>query len=84
MRGIGTGQTVVRRDVHRGGRVWSEHALRVVADTGEALVTACAPGAEARWPALYAKAALGRDTAVDIGEESVSAVGTALHGILAR
>ncbi|MFG3015887.1 DUF402 domain-containing protein [Streptomyces cinerochromogenes] len=56
MRGFGTGQTVVRRDVHRGGRVWSEHALRVVADTGEALVTACAPGAEARWPALYAKA----------------------------
>ncbi len=25
-------------------------------DTGEALVTACAPGAEARRPALYAKA----------------------------
>jgi hypothetical protein len=36
--------------------VWSEQALRVVADTGAALVTACAPGAEARWPALYAKA----------------------------
>ncbi|MDN3297252.1 hypothetical protein QWM81_25060 [Streptomyces ficellus] len=30
-----TGQTVVRRDVHRTGRVWSEHALRVVADTSE-------------------------------------------------
>ncbi|WP_327411495.1 DUF402 domain-containing protein [Streptomyces sp. NBC_01233] len=50
------GQTVVRRDVHRSGRAWSELALRVVADTGEALVTACAPGAEARWPSLYARA----------------------------
>ncbi|MEH0420548.1 DUF402 domain-containing protein [Streptomyces sp. B21-083] len=56
MRGFEVGQTVVRRDVYRGGRVWSEQALRVVADTGEALVTACAPGAEARWPAPYAKA----------------------------
>lgn len=56
MRGFMTGQTVVRRDVHRSGRVWSEQALRVVADTGEALVCACAPGAQARWPALYAKA----------------------------
>ncbi|MFI5998551.1 DUF402 domain-containing protein [Streptomyces sp. NPDC051362] len=56
MRGFVTGQTVVRRDVHRSGRVWSEQALRVVADTGEALVTACVPGAEARWPALYAQA----------------------------
>jgi hypothetical protein len=56
VRGFATGQTVVRRDVHRSGRVWSEQALRVVADTGAALVTACAPGAEARWPALYAKA----------------------------
>ncbi|MFI5774510.1 DUF402 domain-containing protein [Streptomyces sp. NPDC051658] len=56
MRSFETGETVVRRDVHRSGRVWSEQALRVLADTGEALVTACAPGAEARWPALYAKA----------------------------
>ncbi|MFF4323314.1 hypothetical protein [Streptomyces sp. NPDC001568] len=56
MRGFETGQTVVRRDVHRSGRVWREQALRVVADTGEALVTACAPGAQARWPALYAQA----------------------------
>lgn len=56
MRRFETGETVVRRDVHRSGRVWSEQALRVLADTGEALVTACAPGAEARWPALYAKA----------------------------
>ncbi|MER8098136.1 DUF402 domain-containing protein [Streptomyces goshikiensis] len=51
-----TGEAVVRRDVHRSGRVWSELALRVVCDTGEALVTACAPGAQARWPALHAKA----------------------------
>ncbi|WP_406326038.1 DUF402 domain-containing protein [Streptomyces niveus] len=56
MGSFGTGQTVVRRDVHRSGRVWSELALRVVADTGEALVTACPPGAQARWPALYAQA----------------------------
>jgi hypothetical protein len=46
------GQTVVRRDVHRGGRVWSEHALRVVEDTGEALLAACAPGAGTRRPSL--------------------------------
>ncbi|MFF5505808.1 DUF402 domain-containing protein [Streptomyces roseolus] len=56
MRRFVTGETVVRRDVYRSGRVWSEQALRVLADTGDALVTACAPGAEARWPALYAKA----------------------------
>ncbi|WP_239106209.1 DUF402 domain-containing protein [Streptomyces rubrogriseus] len=56
MRRFETGQTVVRRDVHRTGRVWSEHALRVVADTDQALVAACSPGAETRWPALYAKA----------------------------
>ncbi|MER5500111.1 MULTISPECIES: DUF402 domain-containing protein [unclassified Streptomyces] len=56
VRGFGTGRTVVRRDVHRSGRVWSEQAMRVVDDTDEALVTACAPGAEARWPVLYAKA----------------------------
>lgn len=51
-----TGRTVVRRDVHSSGRVWSEHALRVVTDTGEALVAACPPGAETRWPALYVRA----------------------------
>lgn len=56
MRSFETGQTVVRRDVHRCGGVWTEHALRVVADTNEALVTACPPGAETRWPALYVKA----------------------------
>ncbi|WP_053704910.1 DUF402 domain-containing protein [Streptomyces sp. WM6368] len=56
MRRFEAGRTVVRRDVHRTGRVWSEQALRVVADTDEALVAACAPGAEVRWPALYAKA----------------------------
>ncbi|MFE3687792.1 hypothetical protein ACFXPM_31820 [Streptomyces sp. NPDC059095] len=41
MHGFETGQ-VVRRDVHSSGRVWSELALRVVADT--TLVTACTPG----------------------------------------
>ncbi|MFJ3498844.1 DUF402 domain-containing protein [Streptomyces sp. NPDC086091] len=56
MRTFETGQTVVRRDVHGSGRVRSEHALRVVADTSEALVAACPPGAETRWPALYVKA----------------------------
>ncbi|MEW2134188.1 DUF402 domain-containing protein [Streptomyces sp. NPDC005435] len=52
-----SGRTVVRRDVHHSGtarHVWSEHALRVLTDTGDALETACAPGAETRWPALYA------------------------------
>ncbi|MEU6590563.1 DUF402 domain-containing protein [Streptomyces sp. NPDC046881] len=56
MHSFETGQTVVRRDVHRPGRVWSEHALRLVADTSEGLVAACPPGAETRWPALYIKA----------------------------
>ncbi|MEV8533981.1 DUF402 domain-containing protein [Streptomyces sp. NPDC051211] len=56
MGGFEAGRTVVRRDVHRPGRVWSEWALRVIDDTEEALVTACAPGAEARWPSLYAQA----------------------------
>lgn len=55
VRGFETGP-VVRRDVHRSGRVWSELALRVVADTGDALVTACALGAQARWPALCVQA----------------------------
>ncbi|MGR8012273.1 DUF402 domain-containing protein [Streptomyces hypolithicus] len=64
MKTFTTGETVVRRDVHRSGRVWSEQALRVIADTGEALVTACAPGAEARWPALYAKARAEGDRSV--------------------
>ena len=64
MRRFETGQTVVRRDVHSPGRVWSEHALRVVADTGEALVAACPPGAETRWPALYLKARDEGDRAV--------------------
>ncbi|WP_411151614.1 hypothetical protein [Streptomyces sp. A30] len=34
-----------------GGHATAGH-LRVVADTSAALVTACAPGAEARWPVL--------------------------------
>jgi hypothetical protein len=61
MRSFDTGEAVVRRDVHRSGRVWSEQALRVVADTTEALVAACAPGAESRWPALYAKSRADND-----------------------
>lgn len=60
---FGTGKTVVRRDVHR-GRVWSEQALRVIADTPQALVTACAPGAQVRWPALYARAQAEGDRSV--------------------
>ncbi|MEF9880859.1 DUF402 domain-containing protein [Streptomyces sp. P9-A4] len=42
--------------MHRQGKVWREHALRVISDTGEALVTACAPGTQVRWADLYAKA----------------------------
>ncbi|WP_329543473.1 hypothetical protein OG548_00735 [Streptomyces sp. NBC_01356] len=37
---------------------------RVVADTGEVLVTAYAVRAEAMWPALYAKARAGGDRSV--------------------
>ncbi|WP_392674592.1 DUF402 domain-containing protein [Streptomyces sp. LN785] len=55
MRRFEAGETVVRRDVHR-GRIWSEQALRVIEDTDTALVTACCPGAETLWPALYARA----------------------------
>jgi hypothetical protein len=47
-----SGTTVVRRDVFR-GRVWSAQALRVVRDTGEALVAACRPGAEAVAPTTW-------------------------------
>ncbi|MGW5779180.1 DUF402 domain-containing protein [Streptomyces sp. NPDC003863] len=75
MRSFEVGETVVRRDVHRSGRVWSEQALRVVADTGEALVTACAPGAEVRWPALYAKARTDGDRAVRIDAFDAMATG---------
>ncbi|MFC9398137.1 hypothetical protein ACFTWS_34025 [Streptomyces sp. NPDC057027] len=75
MRGFEVGETVVRRDVHRSGRVWSEQALRVVADTGEALVTACAPGAETRWPALYAKARTDGDRSVRIDAFDAMATG---------
>ncbi|WP_406730138.1 hypothetical protein [Streptomyces sp. NBC_01794] len=38
--------------------------LRVVDDTDTALVTACAPGAETRWPSLYAKARTDGDRSV--------------------
>ncbi|MCM2416479.1 hypothetical protein [Streptomyces sp. RKAG290] len=58
------GETVVRRDVHRSGRVWSEQALRVLLDSTEALVTACPPGAQAVWPSLYAKARADGDPSV--------------------
>ncbi|MFJ7591758.1 DUF402 domain-containing protein [Streptomyces sp. NPDC097617] len=61
VRSFEVGRTVVRRDVHRSGRVWSEQALRVLDDSDAALVTACAPGAEVRWPALYARARDDRD-----------------------
>ncbi|MFC7924525.1 DUF402 domain-containing protein [Streptomyces cinereoruber] len=64
MRRFETGQTVIRRDVHRSGRVWSELALRIIDDTDEALVTACAPGAQARWPALYAQSRVQGDRSV--------------------
>ncbi|MFE7647503.1 DUF402 domain-containing protein [Streptomyces phaeoluteigriseus] len=76
MRTFETGQTVVRRDVHGSGRVWSEHALRVVADTSEALVTACPPGAETRWPALYVKARADGDRSVRTEAFDAMATGT--------
>jgi hypothetical protein len=75
MRSFDAGETVVRRDVHRSGRVWSEQALRVVADTCEALVTACAPGAEVMWPALYAKARADGDRSVRIEAFDTMATG---------
>lgn len=75
MRSFDAGETVVRRDVHRSGHVWSEQALRVVADTGEALVTACAPGAEAMWPALYAKARADGDRSVRVEAFDAMATG---------
>ncbi|WP_331754006.1 DUF402 domain-containing protein [Streptomyces sp. NBC_00826] len=71
-----TGQTGVRRDVHRSGRVWSEHALRVVADTSEALVAACAPGAETRWPAMYVRARADGDRSVRTEAFDAMATGT--------
>jgi hypothetical protein len=46
------GETVVRRDMFR-GRVWSAHALRVIEDTDQALVTATRPGAEAMASTIY-------------------------------
>ncbi|MDR3079767.1 MAG: DUF402 domain-containing protein [Streptomyces sp.] len=58
------GRTIVRRDVHRSEKVWSEHALRVISDNGDVLVTACAPGAQTRWPALYTQARADNDRSV--------------------
>ncbi|MFV0131633.1 DUF402 domain-containing protein [Streptomyces sp. HMX112] len=71
-----TGRTVVRRDVHGSGRVWSEHARRVVADTSEALVAACPPGAETRWPALYVRAHDDGDRSVRMEAFDAMATGT--------
>lgn len=71
-----TGRTVVRREVHRSGRLWNEQALRVIEDTGEALVTACTPGAEARWPALYLKARSDGDRSVRTEAFDAMATGT--------
>ncbi|WP_254708113.1 DUF402 domain-containing protein [Streptomyces lunaelactis] len=64
VRSFDVGETLVRRDVHRSGRVWSKQALRVIADSPEALVSACSPGAEALWPSLYAKARADDDRSV--------------------
>ncbi|MFJ8539033.1 DUF402 domain-containing protein [Streptomyces sp. NPDC093591] len=67
MRSFEPGDTVVRRDVHRSGRVWSEQALRVIAEHRRG------PGGRlrsrrrsplARWPALYAKARADDDRSV--------------------
>ncbi|MEU4154139.1 DUF402 domain-containing protein [Streptomyces sp. NPDC026659] len=73
------GRTVVRRDVHHSGRVrhvWSEHALRVLADTGDALETGCAPGAETRWPALYVKSLVEGDRSQRTSAFDALAAGT--------
>lgn len=67
MRGIETGQTVVRRDVHRSSRVWSEQALRVVADTGAGFVTACAPERRPAGPPCIAQAWRGTGPAPGLG-----------------
>ncbi|MFF2012682.1 DUF402 domain-containing protein [Streptomyces sp. NPDC058195] len=75
MKRFEAGAAVVRRDVHRSGRVWSEHALRVLSDTDEALVAACAPGAQVRWPVLYAKARTEGDRAVRTGAFDALAAG---------
>ncbi|WP_405444723.1 DUF402 domain-containing protein [Streptomyces achromogenes] len=76
MESFEAGQVVVRRDVYRCGRVWSEHALRVVSDTGQALVAACPPGAETRWPALYVKARTDGDRSVRTEAFDALATGT--------
>ncbi|MEU2448632.1 hypothetical protein ABZ605_00975 [Streptomyces sp. NPDC012765] len=53
----------------------------VVADTDEALVAACAPGAEVRWPALYAQARDDGDRSVRTDAEH-RAVGDARAQVL--
>ncbi|AEM88696.1 hypothetical protein [Streptomyces violaceusniger] len=57
------GGTVVRR------------ALRVLEDTDTALVTACRPGAEARWPSLYTKARTDGDRSARIEAFDTMATG---------
>ncbi|MFD1147501.1 DUF402 domain-containing protein [Saccharothrix hoggarensis] len=46
------GATAVRRDVLR-GKVWSAHAVRVLADSPDALVACCRPGAECLAPTTW-------------------------------
>ncbi|MFE5207735.1 DUF402 domain-containing protein [Streptomyces sp. NPDC056600] len=76
MRRFSTGRTVIRRDVHRSGRVWSEHALRVIEDTGETLLAACPPGAETRWPTLYARARADEDRSIRLAAFDAMAADT--------
>lgn len=71
-----TGQTIVRRDVHRTDRIWSEHALRIIADTSQALMAACPPGAETRWPTLYLNARADDDRSMRTKAFDAMATGT--------
>ncbi|MFD0021646.1 DUF402 domain-containing protein [Streptomyces sp. NPDC058382] len=75
MRDFRAGETVVRRDVYRSGRVWSAQALRVIDDSSEALVSACTPGAEAQWPAPYSRARSTGDRAMRIEAFDAMATG---------
>ncbi|GAA3772682.1 DUF402 domain-containing protein [Streptomyces coacervatus] len=52
MRRFRQGETAVRRDLFR-DRVWSAHALRVVADGPEALVLGCWPGTQMFAPTTW-------------------------------
>jgi len=57
------GETAVRRDMFR-GRVWSAHAMRVVADADDALVVACRPGSEQLASTTFIESTLTGDDAV--------------------